>query len=80
MIQSVLKGLENGSNSPAATATTQDALKSLRTAGIFALSAGVVAALQYLSSVDFGPYTAIAAPVIGFAIDFIRRWATDNTK
>ena len=79
MTQAILQWLEKGSNSPAATATQQDALKALRTAAILGLSTAAVAALQAFQGLDLGPYQVIAGPLIGFALDFVRRWATDNT-
>lgn len=77
--QTILKWLDRGSTSPAATVTSQDALKSIRTAAIVAISTFVVSALQTAGQLDLGPYQQLAGPVIGFAIDFVRRWATDNT-
>jgi hypothetical protein len=77
--QTILQWLDRGSGSPAASVTSQDALKSIRTAAIVALSTFAVTALQTAGQLDLGPYQQLAGPVIGFAIDFIRRWATDNT-
>lgn len=79
MTQAILKWLEKGSNSPAATATQQDVLKALRTAAILGVSTAAVALLQSFQGLDLGPFQVISGPLIGFALDFVRRWATDNT-
>lgn len=78
--QAILRWLEKGSDSPVASVTSQDAVKAIRTAAIVALSTFLVSALQTAGQLDLGPYQSLAGPVIGFAIDFVRRWATDNTK
>lgn len=79
MIQAMLRYLERGSDTPAGTVTTTDAVKSLRTALILALAQGAVTALTAMTDADFGPYKIIAVPVLAWLIDFVRRWATDNT-
>jgi hypothetical protein len=66
------------SDSPAGTVTPTDALKAIRSAAIYALSIGGVAFLESVAKIDIGPYGLIAAPILAGAIDYLRRWATDN--
>lgn len=66
------------SDSPAGAVTATDALKAVRSAAIYALSIGGVAFLESVSKIDIGPYKLLAAPILAGAIDYLRRWATDN--
>lgn len=79
MIQSILRWLEKGSNSPAKVATNTDILKAIRVGLTLALAHGIVAAMESFAATDLGPYKPIAEPLLAFAVDFVRRWATDNT-
>lgn len=79
MLQSILRWLEKGSTSPPAVATSTDILKAIRVGVTLALAQGVISALESFATTDLGPYKAIATPLLAFAVDFVRRWATDNT-
>lgn len=66
------------SDSPAGAVAPTDAVKAIRSAAIYALSIGGVAFLESVSKIDMGPYKLLAAPLLAGAIDYLRRWATDN--
>jgi hypothetical protein len=66
------------SDSPAGSVAPADAVKSIRSAAIYALSVGGVAFLESVGKIDLGPYKLFAAPILAGAIDYLRRWATDN--
>ena len=78
MFGKILSYFGKKSDSPAGAASKQDILNSIRSAAIYALSIGGVAFLESVGKIDIGPYGMLAAPVIAGAIDYLRRWATDN--
>ena len=47
--------------------------------GVYFLGAGLIGALQYLLSLDLGPYSAVVALMAGALIDVIRK-VIDGTK
>lgn len=78
MIQAILKWLEKPSTTPKAAASTTDVLKAIRVGLTLAIAQGVISALESFATTDLGPYKALATPLLAFAVDFVRRWATDN--
>lgn len=80
MIQSILRWMEKGSESPAGTVTNTDGVKAIRVGLTLALAEGVITALESVGKVDFGPYKNVVRLVTSVAIDIVRRWATDNTQ
>ena len=80
MIGKILSWLGKDSGTPSGEVNKQDALNSIRTAAIAALSGGVVIFLEKVGAIDLGPLSALSVPLIAAAIDFVRRLATDYSK
>ncbi len=74
----ILEWLGRSSGSKSGEVNTQDAVKSLRSAATYAVAIGAIQFLTSVSQMDMGPYAIIAAPVLAGALDYLRRWATEN--
>ena len=75
-----LNWIGRGSGSPTGEVNTKDAVKSLRTAAITAVAMAIIQFAGDVSRMDLGPYGMVALPLLSGAVDYVRRWVTDNAK